>query len=795
MLLESSICRYDGYEFINYPIHFGLESDFVSDFKFDYAGRICISTIGEGIACLEGNQLHWMNKAHGLPSNKITGFEFTNDGALVCATEDAGIVEVSINREKRTLYPSDISDVNRIRKLLRLRNGDIISTGKQGLFKLIKAKDYKVEWLMPEMTTINSCFETNDGEVWIGGDRQLVLIKKNKLIDKTEILKTLDGEPTNVWHISQSKDSTTLYLSTSKGLLTLTEDRVKWLTTGNGLPFNDICGTRQDRFGNFWVATYAGGVAILDNEGLDHFDFSAEHLPLFPVSFVNDEDGRLWMGSNYNESLFYFENEGVNHFPDNRLDGDKNLLHTMALNPVTKEIWVGGNYGRIIKIKDRKIISLKDVFDNDKLTIENISFLKDGTGIICTHQGVFKMPVEGYDVKLMTEIPAIHIRSSFSDAIGNVWFLGKKGEIFQWKDGNVKDFSLILNPKKYGLEQGMFDELHQLWWFCSAGGLIGWNGIDKYVLNSSNILQTDYPWSIVKDKKDRIWIGHKKGIECLDLEKKKVHFLGYNQGFTPLETNRNASTMDVNGDIWFGTLSSASRVRTTDINADDRTGSLRLQKIIAGKEIIYKEAQSDTTCPNLELAYNQNTLIMQMAGLFYSNTKNVSYSWYMENYDSKWNLDNKNREALYIDLPPGNYIFHAKAVGPNGAETNEIIFKIFIRKPLWQRPWFYIIEFSILAVFVFFSFRFSSDPNKNKLGNFMTLLTILIVFESLLIWLGTYVNKFTNDIAVFQLVMNVLFAATLHPLENLIRKFMRRWSIRKVKSKRNIKPEANDLNE
>jgi hypothetical protein len=65
----------------------------------------------------------------------------------------------------------------------------------------------------------------------------------------------------------------------------------------------------------------------------------------------------------------------------------------------------------------------------------------------------------------------------------------------------------------------------------------------------------------------------------------------------------------------------------------------------------------------------------------------------------------------------------------------------------------------------------------------MTLLSILIIFESVLIYLSTYINQFTGDVPVFQLVMNVILAATLNPLEHFIQKVMKRWAIKEVRKK------------
>jgi hypothetical protein len=380
------------------------------------------------------------------------------------------------------------------------------------------------------------------------------------------------------------------------------------------------------------------------------------------------------------------------------------------------------------------------------------------------------MGVNDKDPVMMNELPQIYFRSSFLDDKGYLWFLGDEGELFRWKDGKTEDFMPVINPDASGLDHGLYDAKHRLWWFCSNTGLIVWNGTGKYLFHSGNGLKSDSPWSITQDSIGRIWVGHEKGVECIDVDNHKITFLGYDQGFTPVETNSCVAMTDTKGDIWFGTISSASRVRIHDIKPDDRTGVLRVQRVIAGKKEIYKEIYGDTICPVIYLRHDQNNVNIEMAALCYSNSRDVRYSWYLENYDEDWIIDNEHREALYSNLPPGNYVFHAKAIEPNGYQTNEILIKINISRPFWHRPWFYLTEFIILGLFIFFSFRWSSN-------------SILIIFESVLIYLSTYINQFTGGVPVFQLVMNVILAATLHPLEELIRKFMKKWALKKARKK------------
>jgi hypothetical protein len=113
-----------------------------------------------------------------------------------------------------------------------------------------------------------------------------------------------------------------------------------------------------------------------------------------------------------------------------------------------------------------------------------------------------------------------------------------------------------------------------------------------------------------------------------------------------------------------------------------------------------------------------------------------------------------------------------RAKNPNGYQTNEIDIEIIVAKPFWKTAGFYLFEALVFLFIVFLSFRFTRQSSNNSLGQIMTLLTIFIIFESAMLYVSGYLDKFTSGIPVFQLIMNVILAASLHPMEQRIQKFM-----------------------
>jgi hypothetical protein len=151
----------------------------------------------------------------------------------------------------------------------------------------------------------------------------------------------------------------------------------------------------------------------------------------------------------------------------------------------------------------------------------------------------------------------------------------------------------------------------------------------------------------------------------------------------------------------------------------------------------------------------------------------------MEGVDNNWITKTNTREVNYSNLKPGDYTFMVEAINPNGYITNRVEIKVDIAKPIWNTAIFYFFEIVVFLFIVYLSFRFTRQSSNNRLGQIMTLLSIFIIFESGVLYISNYTDRFTNGIPIFQLVMNVILAASLHPLEKRIQLWMRKLAKRK----------------
>ncbi len=768
MATEAGLCRYDGYDFKNYSYHSGLDANFIFDIEFDSKGRLWIGSFGTGIAVFDGTSFYSFNATNGFPLGFITDIFFSRENELWVASKDHGIVRVTMEYRPRIYYFDELSKGLYAQKLDQLPNGDIVSTGNKGIICFKKSANYQPRKIHPTMT--EGLFVDETGGIWAGGYGTLLYIKDTIVIDRSGWLRN----HATVSNISSPPNSGKLYFSTEEGLLVIKDTSRTWITTENGLSYNLIKDVMEDRFGNTWVSTYGNGATLLNDRGMTHYDSDGQGGDLCTFSITEDKNGKIWIGKYYGG---YYERTDTS-FEKTKLDINETANPASCISDDEGNVYLLANNKFIYKIHNNQLewyIAVPvEIVPFSLLKLKNDDLLITGFGGCL----VFNEENRSFQKYGMTE--GIFMKEPFFDSSGNIWAMGEQGEVYKMEEGKVTDYTELINPIQATITDGLYDHMHRLWWFTSAKGLVVWNGKNKLLLHSGNGLRSDLFFSVTQDHSGRIWAGHVQGLECIDPGTFKVTHIGYDQGFLPIETNAGSAFTDSKGNVWFGTLTAATKINVNEFDKDSTKGMLRLEQMeVNGKNIFY-ETYNDSAYPKLRLKHNQNNLNFQIVSLCYTNAKDVKYSWKMEGVDEEWTTKVNTREINYTNLAPGDYTFMAKAINPNGFMTNQINIDIHISKPFWNTPGFYLFEVVTFLFIVFLSFRFTRQAANNRLGQIMTLLSIFIIFESAMLYISGYTDKFTNGIPVFQLVMNVILAASLHPLEQKIRILMRKLAKRRI---------------
>ena len=108
------------------------------------------------------------------------------------------------------------------------------------------------------------------------------------------------------------------------------------------------------------------------------------------------------------------------------------------------------------------------------------------------------------------------------------------------------------------------------------------------------------------------------------------------------------------------------------------------------------------TIEDLVLDYKNNSLKITLAAPFYIKENAIQYQYFVEGLMKQWSDWGSNSIINFPYIPPGEYVLHVRAKNILGNVSSEQTVSFYIKKPFWQRGWFYlIVGIIVLALIVF----------------------------------------------------------------------------------------------
>lgn len=285
---------------------------------------------------------------------------------------------------------------------------------------------------------------------------------------------------------------------------------------------------------------------------------------------------------------------------------------------------------------------------------------------------------------------------------------------------------------------GFVESKNGLIWFSTLGRGLGVydpaNRRFKFFTTADG-LKSDVAYSLVQDKKGRLWTGTLKGItgfvppeDPFD-ETQKIHFWNYNSS-DGLPLNRcsySAVFCDYDGTLYFGTRGGGLVYFHPDSLVVNETLPpvfitdilLKNKRVTAGDSSILTRSIEYTK--EIRLSYQENMISFSFVALNFNHPEKNQYAYMLKGYDEDWiETDVTRRFANYTNLAPGQYTFMVKGSNNDGRwnETPTEI-KIIITPPFWQRTWFGVLVALIVIgiVYAFYRYRVRQILMMQKMRN------------------------------------------------------------------------------
>lgn len=743
------------YNFTKFTISEGLVQNNCVTLKKGKYGSIFIGTIEGGININNSQSFYTIDSKKGLSNNFIFDFAIDENKNTWTATanginliEDRNVYNFLVNDS----IPFGVRDID-----YNTKSKDIYGiTTSFSLFHF-NQKINKKKFKTPLKGSVKySCISSDTlGQTWIG------TIKKGILILKGDSLVSHIKIPGNIKVITHLQDEK-IAIGTDNGIWILDKNNLG--TPVRHLNRKKILCIFQNKEGVIWIGTRNNGAYAFDNNQLvKHINYN-NGLDKHINSICEDDEQGMWFATP--NGLFRLNNDTYTFF-NKSVHINGKVLNTYQSKEKTTYI---GTESAIIKLKDEQFnqkiilpnsVRYLDIIENDnnelligtdkgvyKLNNEKweklttlaheellnspVTFFRKQNNIYaCLVNHIYKIE---NDVLVYIKDYSQQLRSArvskavFSEIDSTVW-LGTRGRGLIQIDSNwsiIKTF----RPNNKSLPSNyvndlIFDKKHNLWIATTGSGLCKLHyktdiaiSFQDEKLSSTNI------YSIAVDKKGNIWAGSNKGINhIIELENDivRVEKYGTAEGFTALSYTKNSASIDYYGNLWFGTDNGAVK-----INPKTEVYSMTPPIIVFENLQIFSEDfpwkdysegfDKNTHLPiDTELPSNLNHITINFVGISMNVPSKIRYKWKLIGYEDSYHPLTHNNQAIYSNLPPGDYIFSLQAVNARGiaSPVNED-FKFTIEKKFLQKRSVRAIITLILIILIFYFFYSSLKKERIK---------------------------------------------------------------------------------
>lgn len=470
----SGVARYDGLRFTV----FGPDTypEFVNDECLALAegpdGSIWIGT-EDGLLRLRGKTIQRFTEADGLVNKRITSLCAARNGDVWIGTMN-GLNRLRRGRMESFLPAADAKQEERaVQGLYEDASGAVWM-----VFDYIKRWDPSTDQLhqmwkdLPDsVATITGDRQTN---VWFKGSglyhwRQGNWSHLFHLDSNAALAHTRDG---SLW-LDRDVGDKTRHAYDERGMFRYRDGRLEYYEKADGLSDNRVTALLEDRQGNLWIGTYAGGLNCWQPRRFPTIS-EAEGLADEKVrTLAPTRNGGIWIGTE----------GGISQWRDGRIK--------------PSVIWD--------RLVDERIRALHETADG-RLWVCTGDGLEVWDGFQFTrHRWLIKPSGDKY-------------RAVTSDRESVVWVGGESG-LMRWQNGQWRQFTTAEGLPHNDVYVMCEDPAGRVWLGTYGGGVCWWSGgnTNLLTLNLTHGLSHDEVRALHADAEGFLWVGTERGLNCVDL--------------------------------------------------------------------------------------------------------------------------------------------------------------------------------------------------------------------------------------------------------------------------------------
>lgn len=659
----------------------------------------------------------------------INDFSFIDKNELILAT-NSGIKKIELEQDSiskkskiKTLVNFKKFNKTNITVIKKLKNVFWIGTEK-GLFKttlvenkvivLSNTRHIEDEKNTTEPLSINTIFQDNNGDLWIG-------TKKNGLLK-----------------YSEKEDLFFNYLYNPKNDL--------------GLSSNYINTIFQDNYGVLWIGTAQGGINKLDISQKQFINYSKNPYDEEAItdnlitSILEDNKGKLWVSVFNNNDLLRstakISDEAVYNIKFESLKKKIPFPINNTIRCIYEDergfIWFGeelnmfvynplqDGFKKVDFVHDGK--KLRNQIFRDILQLDHNTMAFVGSEIFVIQNPwlhIEKQQTPKLDVTTLINLEdRTFCHTLIQDHRNTLWIGTNKGLIY----GTFNDGELNINGKltdetsdDLKLSNSNVFSLHtdhkdRIWVGTFGGGLneVTLNALGKPLkieyYGKKDILPDDAIYGILQENDTDLWLSTDMGLVKFNMETSKIDVYDVRDGLAQNNFRQAAYYKGKSGYYYFGGLNGLTVFKPENIKQNRTPPKILITTLlINNKEVKIGEAlnnsiildKSISETQSISVSQNQQSIAFQLVVEHTTTPAKNKLAYKLEGFNDTWIESESGKTTIsYTNLPAGDYTLQIKAANGDGVWSTEIkSLKVEVLPP-WYRTWWSYLLFGILIVLI-----------------------------------------------------------------------------------------------
>ena len=208
-------------------------------------------------------------------------------------------------------------------------------------------------------------------------------------------------------------------------------------------------------------------------------------------------------------------------------------------------------------------------------------------------------------------------------------------------------------------------------------------------------MSDDVVYGMIEDDSEMLWLATNNGLCQFDPVEERFKRFDVQDGILSNEFNINSNHKTRSGVLYLGGVNGVSSFYPASYSETSPKPPVLFTRFVK-----YSEGQpiEIPIASSIHLKHFENTFTVDFSALDFINPFKNTYEYYLENYESEWNvLEGGLHQVEYRKLPPGSYTLHV--IGSNNlGVSDDALINIKIIPAWWQTILFRV---SIIALGIF----------------------------------------------------------------------------------------------